>query len=162
MKKKIILVAGIALVVVTLGISVVLSDRYTPESSPEIVFDMSTETGFIKGSLGYPSDEIPALGVCAENVKTGDIHCTYEMIKSKKYTYGLGYLLEVPIGEYSVFSHLVTDANREEGYTDEERAYYSQFVTCGMKVKCKSHKPIKVTVLGDVTVEKIDPIDWYN
>jgi len=62
-------------------------------------------TGYIEGSLSYPSDYIPSdMFVCAENVNSKQSYCTTKQIKDKKYTYGIGYLIEVPQGEYFVCS----------------------------------------------------------
>ena len=102
------------------------------------------------------------MGVCAERVDTKDLYCTFKMTEDSSYTYNLGYILELPVGEYYIFSYLVTDDNREIGYTDEKRAYYSDYVVCGMTVKCKSHKPVKIEILEDLIIDKIDPIDWYK
>ncbi len=41
------------------------------------------------------------------------------------------------------------------------RAYYSDFVTCGLNVNCPSHQPIAVEALAGKTVTA-DPHDWYN
>jgi len=42
------------------------------------------------------------------------------------------------------------------------RAYYSEFVTCGLRVSCPSHAPIVVTVLAGQMVSAVDPHDWYK
>ena len=42
------------------------------------------------------------------------------------------------------------------------KAYYSEFVTCGMNTKvCLSHEPITVSVTTEVIIENINPWDWY-
>jgi len=45
---------------------------------------------------------------------------------------------------------------------DDYKAYYSEFVTCGLSVNCPSHKPIPVAVKTGETVNDIDPQDWYK
>jgi len=45
---------------------------------------------------------------------------------------------------------------------EDYMSYYSEFVTCGLNVKCPSHEPIKVSVTAGKTTSKIDPDDWYN
>ncbi len=109
--------------------------------------------GIIEGSLSYPSEKIPEnMRICAENIKTNKKYCSDEHIDNSKYTYGKGYALIVPPGEYYVF----TKVENIDCY-----AYYSEFVTCGLTVDCSSHKPIKVSVNEGKIVTGIDPIDWY-
>jgi len=109
-------------------------------------------TSIIEGSLSYPSEGIPPnLKTCAENITTKQNYCTTQQIKDKKFQYGIGYRLEVPIGEYNVYSQVGT----------EYKAYYSEFVTCGLKQDCPSHKSIKVTVTAGQVTTQINPGDWY-
>ena len=113
------------------------------------------ETGIIEGSLSYPGEEIPPdMRVCAENLLTKQQYCTEKHIKDKRYRYGLGYQIEVPAGRYHVFA---TTANLKG-----HKAYYSEFVRCGLRVDCASHDPIVVTVAGGQSVVAIDPHDWYK
>ena len=110
--------------------------------------------GTIEGSLGYPSEGIPDdLEVCAEHIVREEKYCTLTHIKNDKYKYGVGYKINVPAGAYYVF------AIRKGG---DERAYYSKFVTCGLKADCPSHEPIKVIVKAKRVVKNVDPQDWYN
>jgi len=114
-----------------------------------------TEKSTIEGSLGYPSEGIPEdVKVCAENINTEKKYCTTEHIQGDKYKYGVGYKIEVPAGKYYVLalrSNLL-----------EYRAYYTEFVTCGMTTECKSHKKITVEVDPGQTVSGINPIDWSD
>jgi len=114
-----------------------------------------TQIGTIEGSLGYPSDFIPSdMKVCAKEILTEKEYCTNEHIEDDKYTYKVGYKLEVPHGSYYVFAttQLIQDY----------KAYYSEFVTCGLRADCPSHQQITVEVeTGDV-VTNIDPQDWYR
>lgn len=120
-----------------------------PKNEPEPV-----ATGTIEGSIGFPSEIIPGnLNICAENTQTEQTLCTSTQITDKKYTYGVGYNLEVPTGTYFVYAKLPDQ---------EYQAYYSEFVTCGLSVNCKSHNPIEVSVLAGKTTSRVDPQDWYN
>jgi len=115
---------------------------------------ISPTTGFITGSMSFPSEVIPEdVEVCAQNALTENEYCTQERINSPEYTYRVGYKLEVPVGSYLVFS-------KRPG--DSYKAYFSEFVTCGLKATCKSHEPIVVSVSSGQTAENIDPGDWYN
>jgi hypothetical protein len=145
-------IVGIIIVLVIGGGILVYQYYYIAENtigpSPEI------QIGVIEGSLGYPSDLIPPdMKVCAENKQTGEKYCTKEHIKDKKYVCGEGYKIEVPPGDYFVYANLPS----EEDY----KAYYSEFVTCGLNVKCFSHEPILVSIEEGDNITDIDPIDWY-
>ncbi len=112
-------------------------------------------SGLIEGALGYPGEEIPGdMKVCAENLVTKQHYCTATHIESKRYRSGLGYWIEVPEGWYHVFA---TTASLKG-----HRAYYSEFVTCGLRASCPSHAPIVVTVVAGQTVSGVDPQDWYK
>ena len=112
-------------------------------------------TGIIEGSLSYPGEEIPGdMQVCAENLLTKQQYCTEKHIKGKHYRYGLGYQIEVPAGRYHVFA--------TTAYLKGHKAYYSEFVICGLRVDCASHDPIVVTVVSGHAVVGIDPHDWYK
>ena len=116
---------------------------------------LKNEKGFIEGSLGYPSNYIPQdMKICAINLDTEEEYCTTEQVYDKKYTYTMGYKIEVPVGSYNVYSSVTSQG--------DYKAYYSDFVTCGLGYNCKSHTPIKVTVAKDTTTDKVDPTDWYN
>ncbi len=117
--------------------------------------------GIIDGSLSYPSDFIPEMGVCAKNKKTKEEFCTYEMIEDEKYMYGFGYSIKIPAGTYNVYAQLTDPKSTGAELDKNYKAYYSKFVTCGMDVECKSHKPIDVKVNGGKTIFNIDPQDWY-
>ena len=115
-------------------------------------------TGTIEGSLSFPSEGIPSnLTVCAENNSTKKKYCTKEHLQDEKYTIGVGYKIEVPAGKYLVFAYLPPDTGKPA-----DRAYYNEFVTCGLSVDCTSHKPIVVTVTAGKTTSGVDPQDWYN
>ncbi|MDZ7798791.1 MAG: hypothetical protein U5L76_04220 [Patescibacteria group bacterium] len=161
-KRKIIFLSIIAIIFLILLFGYFIL-RWIPKDITEVTEINSEEHwGTITGSLGYPSDIIPDMGVCAESTDQNDLFCTYEIIENEDFTYGLGYEIKVPPDSYYVFAHLIDETNKNIGYTDEDKAYYSKFVTCGMGLECTSHKPIKVTVERYETVTRIDPIDWYN
>ena len=113
------------------------------------------QAGFFEGSLGYPSEFIPSdMKVCAENIATGEEYCTEDHIKDSKYTNREGYKIEVPANTYYIFSVLPSRG--------DYKAYYSEFVICGLKAECLSHKPIPVKVREGELVSGIDPLDWYK
>lgn len=121
--------------------------RANPPSQPI----QGAQHGVIEGSLGYPSEFIPPLKICAENLVTQMQRCTEAHIKDVKYQHGVGYRIEVPPGTYHVFAN-----------DTEKNAYFSSAVNCGLKLGCNNHQPIAVTVHSGQTLTDIDPTDWYN
>lgn len=113
---------------------------------------MAQEAGFIEGELSYPSDGIPSdMKVCADNLDTGIQTCTSKHLRRGRRTH---YRLAVPAGRYHVWS-----STRE---APGRRAYYNDFVVCGTKASCPSHRKIEVAVRAGQTIRKIDPGDWYD
>jgi hypothetical protein len=122
-----------------------------------------TRPGVIEGSLSYPSDFIPPdMTVCAENLATHKRFCTNKHLKGKQYTYKLGYKLTLPPGDYHVYAYLPYSAKYGAGFPQDYRAYYSQFVKCGMRADCHDHSPITVTVRSGQRLQGVDPMDWYR
>lgn len=159
----IFLLLGIFTLIFILFLSHWQSSRYQQTSLNDYPKVNSLEQkGIVTGSLGYPSEGIPAMGICAQKITTKEIFCTYEIIEDIKFTYKKGYELQLNPGKYQIFAHLVTEKNKKVGYSDEEKSYYSEFVTCGLNYECPSHKPITLEVKGGETTTEIDPIDWYN
>ena len=118
------------------------------------------QTGVITGALSYPSDfDFPRMIVCAEAVDSKRIHCTDKRITNRR-NRRVTYKLRVPAGDYYVFATIVNDDDPAEDYRGY-KAYYSEFVKCGLSVNCPSHEPIKVTVRAGRTLTGIDPGDWY-
>jgi len=160
LRKAIIIIVIIIVVILLIGILVLR--RVSSETREVVEVDTTDHWGAIRGSLGYPSEEIPALGICAVIVGGTEEYCTYEMLEDDDLTYGLGYEIEVPPGDYNVYSYLVDSDSDTGGALDDYKAYYSKFVTCGMDISCTSHKALKVSVERNTTENGIDPIDWYN
>lgn len=118
------------------------------------------QTGTLNGVLSYPSDaDFPRMIVCAEAVNSKRVYCTDKRVPQRRRN-KVGYKLTVPAGSYYVFATIVNGEEPVEnmrGY----KAYYSEFVKCGLTVKCTSHEPVKVTLRAGQTLAGIDPGDWY-
>lgn len=123
------------------------NDDNSPNPAPQ------PQTGIIEGSLSYPSEQIPDLTVCAEEVgNLPNTVCTSNLIDDPAYTAGRGYQLEVTPGDYYVYSYFI-----DKTYV----AYYTEFVPCGLDISCPSHDYIPVTVNAGDHIYNIDPVDWY-
>lgn len=127
------------------------------QAEEEILLEASptqVPTGLIKGKLSYPSEGLPKdLMVCAVLTSGSDSICTQNQIPVGGTGSGMGYELTVPAGTYYV--HAYTETN------PTLKAYYSEFVTCGLLASCPSHKPIMVDVKAGETAVDVDPGDWY-
>jgi hypothetical protein len=112
--------------------------------------------GTITGALSFPSEGLPKdMKVCAENQATKTETCTTEKMVVNTPQPHTAYSLSVPTGKYLVYA-IVPSFNLKY------RAYYSAFVTCGLKYECKDHAPLVVDVKAGQTVSGVDPQDWYN
>ncbi|MEX0895332.1 MAG: hypothetical protein WDZ94_00135 [Patescibacteria group bacterium] len=126
-----------------------------PEPSPQPTPTDSTASasGTITGSLSFPSEVIPPMIICAETLESDDEFCTEDTIENDRFEYELGYEITVPVGQYYVYASLPNDPYR---------AYYNEFVVCGLSVECESHDKLIVEVAAGEMVTDIDPQDWYN
>ncbi len=110
--------------------------------------------GIIEGTFIFPSEFIPkTMKACAENIKTTVIICSPTLEET-----GLTntFTLEIPAGQYHVYA--VSGIEGQEDY----RAYYTEFVTCGLLASCPSHEKITVEVAVGETTKDIKPHDWYD
>lgn len=111
--------------------------------------------GTIQGQLAWPGESLPRMKICAEEVNTKKVVCkrlSANNYKNKQYSWKL------PVGTYYIYAQLLKN---EGEITTKYHAYYSEFVTCGEKSECTSHKPIPVTIRDKVTLTDINPTDWY-
>lgn len=117
-------------------------------------------TGTITGALSYPSDfDFPRMIVCAEALNAASIHCTDKRVVNRRRG-KITYKLTVPAGSYYVFATIVNGEEPVETFRGY-KAYYSEFVKCGLSVNCPSHEPVKVTLRAGQTLAGINPGDWY-
>lgn len=134
----------------------------------------NSKLGTIEGNFSFPSESIGSdVKACAETVADGKTvqcvpiacykeKCSNEMCgpegffqpdnEGKIQVCGQEkFSLKVPAGEYFVY----------QIKADSVKAYYTEFVTCGLKAECPSHKKIPVKVEAGKTVTA-DPGDWYD
>lgn len=107
-------------------------------------------TGSITGDLGYPSEYIPPQRVVAFNVFSDHYYYVDTILNQRTYE-----ISDLPVGTYNVVAYVI-----EEG--PDFAGGYSQFVVCGMTTDCTDHRLIDVDVYAGMTVEDVDPIDFYT
>jgi len=154
----------IVLVVVLIGAlgfifwqNFIKTDQPTANTSQTVKQDTTEEAkdGTIVGSLTYPSEGIPEdLVVYAQNIDTNKEYSTTKHLEAEQYKYSKGYALDVPAGRYYVYGVLASDP--------EHKAYYNQYITCGMSVNCKDTTKIEVTVKPGEKTADITVGDWWN
>jgi|ERR1035437_5522638 hypothetical protein len=113
------------------------------------------QSGKITGKLTYPSDAIPRDMVLCVKVITLANEPTYcsndraARLREGKITFKLNYRaasheISLPAGSY----HLYATTGEMQGV----KAYYNDFIKCGMNVNCTSKRPIAVKVRpGQIT-----------
>jgi|GEM_PF-6013591 len=123
-------------------------------------FSKSVENfGSIEGTTNYPSEYIPEQTVCAEPVDGGEEICT-EVPGGDGEQLTPTWVVRVPPGQYYISARVV-DPTALGSDLGDYRAYYTKYVTCGLKYECKDHTKIPITVTKSATVTGISPYDWY-
>ena len=103
--------------------------------------------GSISGTLAFPSEVLPAQRVCAISLKDDKEYCQETTLGAASFA------IPAPSGDYWVYASLEDDVTGK-------RAYWSEFVRCGLEAACKDHTPVTVTVKPGETAQA-DPQDWY-
>lgn len=125
------------------------SDKKDTSDTPVV------KEGTISGSLTYPSEGIPEdLVVYALNLDTNKEYYTKEHITDAHYQYGTGYKVSVPEGRYYVYGIVAS--------SPQSKAYYDEFVRCGMNVNCSDTSKVEVKVEADKETTNVMVGDWYN
>ncbi|MEY2978271.1 MAG: hypothetical protein ACO31I_04250 [Prochlorotrichaceae cyanobacterium] len=135
-------------------------------------------TATLEGTVIFPSDTLPAQRICAEAIATDSqaaptsqasqtpIICTETAEGEEEFT------LAVPPGTYEVFAQRCQQSYEDrqfcsDGYVDE-RAYYNEYVACGITYECslkisqQTNLPIPIQVESGQTIPNISPHDWYT
>ena len=130
-------------------------DTASPTSAPT---QTPAEFGFISGKMAYPSEGIPGVMVaCAENIETKETICSQPR---KNWEQSVSYSLRLPPGKYYVYGKLLP-GDDSVGDMRNERAYYTDYMKCGMGETCTSHKRIQLEVRPGETLRGISVGDWW-
>jgi hypothetical protein len=111
-----------------------------------------TANGTIEGSIGYPSEEIPAMHIYAIPLDGGGSARKIETRRSQT-SFSIPGL---PAGRYHVIAYPVGEG--EGGMAGG----WTVFVTCGMTAQCLQHDLLPVTVLAGKVTGGIRLEDWYG
>lgn len=107
----------------------------------------SQPTGTITGKRIFPAEGLPAdFTTCAVNMANGQATC----IAGNEDTYSL----TVAPGKYQVYAMVPS-------FRSDYKAYYDQFIVCGIKAECTDHTPITITVPAGGTRSGVDVGDFY-
>lgn len=103
-------------------------------------------TGFVSGSVCYPSEGIPPMTVYLQ--ESGSQTYTAVPIAQNQGSFNA----EVPVGSYTAYAWLPDFSIGGS---------YSQAVPCGLLASCTDHSLITFEVSGGLTTEGVDVCDWY-
>jgi len=101
----------------------------------------------VSGKLAYPGHLPKDLTIVARNIGTGAMFSSREFNRST-----LEYKLQLPAGQYEIFS--LTQSR------PGQKAYYSDYIRCGGGPNCNSHRPIILDLEAGKKYPHISPSDW--
>ncbi|MGI6103654.1 MAG: hypothetical protein ACOYBJ_03505 [Patescibacteria group bacterium] len=111
------------------------------EASPRPIVE--AHVGYIAGRTFDEGGQVPVgLQVCARSVLSGTLTCTVPQATGE-------YILEVPDGQYLVYSYQLS--------APATRAYYTTALTCEEDRACDA---TVVHVTAGATVDEVYPVDW--
>lgn len=110
--------------------------------------------GYITGYAAYPnSKNLPKdYFVCAETLNGSSQYCANDFSNSSQSGY-YGFSLKVPAGSYYIYSGI-------QG--QQYKAFYDNYVLCGLKKDCNPSPLIPVAVASGKSVDNILPVDWFQ
>lgn len=129
------------------------------------------QSGKITGKLTYPSDGIPlTMAVCVYPTAASATarYCSFDKAASLK-TAGIAFALNyrsasyqitLPAGIYYLYATFPKGKAPTADY-ENYKAFYNEFVRCGMNVECTSKRKIAVTVRSGRITSGITIGDWY-
>ncbi|MBN2386214.1 MAG: hypothetical protein JXB85_04285 [Anaerolineales bacterium] len=108
------------------------------------------QTGAISGMLSYPAEGIPALRVVAFSAADPNVYFYVDTVPNQ----GTYLIEDLPTGVYHVVAYNLNPNFALGGG-------YSQAVPCGLLATCTDHSLVEVIVTAGLTIENINPGDWY-
>lgn len=130
------------------------------------VFDAPKETpampGSISGTVTFPSEGIPAQRVCAVSVDGKDADAVCVETEDLPTTAATFSIRKLSPGDYYVYAQLLDPSAIGSDISTSFKAYYNEFVRCGMKYECKDTTRTVVSVRAGEDTPDIKPYDWYH
>lgn len=122
------------------------------------------QPGKISGKLTYPGEGIPRdLVLCVKflDVVNAPVYCSNNSrtrlssasISFKLNISGASYVVNLPSGNYLIYATTAAMSG--------VKAYYDEFIKCGMSVNCTSKRPITVKVKPGASVGNIMVGDFW-
>lgn len=105
------------------------------------------DTGAIAGALRYPSEEIPAMRVCAFELAEGAAHCITSARGQREYR-----IEAIPYGDYQLLAYPRDGSGAPGGYTG---------CVDDLNANCTAHDLRVVVVEAGKTTHDINPADFY-
>ena len=107
-------------------------------------------SGAIEGTIGYPSEELPAMRVYAVPLEGGPARRVETTRGTTRFA-----IRNLPPGRYHVIAFPAGegDSGMAGGWTN--------FVTCGMTAQCLQHDLLPVTVTAGKATGGVRIEDWY-
>ena len=118
--------------------------------------------GSISGTVIYPSEYIPPQRVCAVAVDGPDASAICVNTSDIPESNSVFKIEKVPPGDYFVYAQLRDPASIGSDIPGSFKAYYNEFVRCGLLYSCTDTTRIKVHVTAGVDTPDIKPHDWYH
>jgi len=146
------LIAAIVLVAVGAGAWYFLA---APKESPVM-------PGSISGTVTFPSEGLPAQRVCAVPVNGVDAEAFCVDTNDESPTPADFSIKRLPPGGYFVYAQLKDPGAIGSDIPTTFKAYYDEYVRCGLKYECKDTTRIVVHVSAGADTPNILPHDWYH
>jgi hypothetical protein len=115
--------------------------------------------GRIEGTTFYPSDFNPAQTVCAQSLDDKTVLKCVD-VPEQVGSAAPKFSIKVPAGRYYVYA--ILEDPSDLGLSESTKAYWTEFVRCGLKSGCPSHQKLEVIVGSGQTIIDIKPHDWYS
>ena len=146
------LIGAIVLVAVAAGAWYVFAPPKEADAMP----------GSISGSVSYPSEGIPAQRVCAVPVKGSDSDAVCVQTGDAPPAPTTFHIAKLAPGDYYVYAQLLDPTAYGSEIPGTYKAYYDEFVRCGLRYDCKDTSKIIVRVEAGADTPDIMPQDWYH
>ncbi|MFZ5912315.1 MAG: hypothetical protein ACOYYU_20110 [Chloroflexota bacterium] len=119
--------------------------------APAATATVSSASGSITGTLGYPAEGLPAMRVAAFNVETKRVYFVDTALNQNIFR-----LEDLPSGEYQVVAYSLGGESFPPGLAGG----YTQYIVCGAQPNCTDHSLAPVAVLPGEDTFGIHIGDW--